>query len=241
MNEVATLENGEAHEVTPMSMLDRALTSGADVETLDKLMALQERWQDREAKAAYDADMAAMQGDLPVIEKTRPGDGTKWKYADWGDIKRKINPVLQKHGFAVTHRTEARENDIVVTAICSHKSGHREETSLPLPYDTSGSKNATQARGSSVQYGVRYTGCAIIGVAVSGEDKDGADPNAPPPEEEAHDILAMIDAAPILDNDGFRNRMTEQCKKKNLSPAAFKLVKAKYAEALRDEKLETQQ
>ena len=43
MSEVATLETVEGRELTPMTMLDRALTSGADVETLDKLMALQER------------------------------------------------------------------------------------------------------------------------------------------------------------------------------------------------------
>lgn len=172
MSEIARIEPNGAHAVTPMEMLDRALSSGASADTLEKLMNLQERWQNREAKAAYDADMAKMQGDLPVIEKTRAGHG--WKYADWGDIKKQINPVLQRYGFAITHRIDARDKDIVVTAICSHRDGHREETSLPLPYDTSGSKNTVQARGSTVQYGIRYTGCAIAGIAITGEDKDGA-------------------------------------------------------------------
>lgn len=171
MSEIARIEPNGAHAVTPMEMLDRALSSGASADTLEKLMNLQERWQNREAKAAYDADMAAMQGDLPVIEKTRSGHG--WKYADWGDIKRKINPILKQHGFAITHRIDAGEKELVVTAICSHRGGHREETSLPLPYDTTGSKNAVQARGSTVQYGIRYTGCVIAGIAISGEDKDG--------------------------------------------------------------------
>lgn len=171
MSELARIEPVNGSDPTPMAMLDRALSSGASPETLEKLMDLQERWQNRAAKAAYDADMAKMQGDLPVIEKTRAGHG--WKYADWGDIKKQINPVLQRYGFAITHRIDARDKDIVVTAICSHRDGHREETSLPLPYDTSGSKNTVQARGSTVQYGIRYTGCAIAGIAISGEDKDG--------------------------------------------------------------------
>lgn len=159
--------------VTPMEMIANAIQKGLPIDYLNKLMDLQERYQSGMAKAAYDADMAAMQGDLPVVEKRREGHG--WKYADWGDIKREVNPVLQKHGFAITHRIEAGEKEIVVTAICSHRDGHREETSLPLPYDTSGSKNTVQARGSSVQYGIRYTGCAIAGIAIGGEDKDGAD------------------------------------------------------------------
>lgn len=175
MNEVVKMDEGRAlpaAQPTPMELIASALDSGKDVETLDRLMDLQERWSASQAKAEYDAAMAAMQAELPVIEKTRDGHG--WKYADWGDIKRLINPVLAKYGFAVTHRIEAREKDLIVTAISSHKSGHREETSLPLPYDKTGSKNDVQSRGSTVQYGTRYTGCAITGVAVGGEDTDGA-------------------------------------------------------------------
>lgn len=175
-----------ANALTPMAMIDRALTRGADVETLGKLMDLQERWQNREAKAAYDADMAAMQADLPIIEKKRTGNN--WKYADWGDIKKEVNDVLTKHGFAVTHRTDTGDNHIVVTAICSHRDGHREETSLPLPFDNSGSKNAVQARGSTVQYGIRYTGCAILGIAITGEDKDGAEADSYDTSEWRHKI-----------------------------------------------------
>lgn len=207
--------------LTPMDMIDRALTNNADVETLGKLMDLQERYQSREAKAAYDADMAAMQAELPVIEKTRDGHG--WKYADWGDIKRQINPVLTKHGFAVTHRTEARENDIVVTAICSHRDGHREETSLPLPYDTSGSKNAVQARGSSVQYGTRYTGCAIIGVAIGGEDKDGA-------EADDYDISPWLEQIKNAKLKPDLNKIGDALKaEKDIPPKAIKLIRNAWA------------
>lgn len=217
--------------LTPMEMLNGALERGSDAETLGKLMDLQERWQDREAKSAYDSDMAAMQGELPVIEKKREGHG--WKYADWGDIKRQINPVLTKYGFAVTHRTEARENDLIVTAICSHRDGHREETSLPLPYDTSGSKNATQARGSTVQYGFRYTGCAIIGVAVGGEDKDGEtlSEGGLSPREAAAPFLEMIDAQDVS-VPSFKDRLQKMAKEKKLPKKAFDIVKSAYAKKL---------
>lgn len=169
-------QNDQSTALTPMAMIDRALMSGANIETLDKLMDLQERWQKSEAKSAYDADMASMQSELPIIEKKQSGDRGRWKFAGWADIKREINPIMSRHGFAVTHRIETGDNELTVTAICSHRKGHREETSLPLPYDTSGSKNNVQARGSSIQYGTRYTGCAVLGIAVGGEDTDGQEP-----------------------------------------------------------------
>lgn len=190
-NEVLRIDENRAlpaSQPTPMDMIATALNGGADIETLDRLMDLQERWSASQAKSEYDAAMAAMQQDLPIVEKKREGHG--WKFADWGDIKRQINPALTQHGFAVTHRIEARDKDLIVTAIASHSSGHREETSLPLPYDTSGSKNAVQARGSTVQYGIRYTGCAILGIAVGGEDTDGA----AAPSQEYERVLAVKNA-----------------------------------------------
>jgi len=214
---------------TPMEMLSRALSSGASPETLEKLMQLQERWQDRSAKAAYDADMAAMQGDLPVIEKRRTGNN--WKYADWGDIKLQINPILQKHGFAITHRIQAHEKELVVTAICSHRGGHREETSLPLPYDTTGSKNAVQARGSTVQYGIRYTGCAIAGIAISGEDKDGVEAD----DYDTSEWTAKIAAADEAHDKGTLLAIQKELKGKRteIPDGAWKILSSAWSAALK--------
>ena len=161
-------------QLTPMEMLGRALENGASAETLEKLMDLQERWQSNQSKAAYDAAMAEMQADLPIIQKKRQGHN--FKYAPWGDIVRQIQPVLTKYGFAITHRVKIVDNGVIVTAIASHKDGHREETELLLPFDKTGSKNDVQARGSSIEYGKRYTGAAILGFATEDEtDADDAD------------------------------------------------------------------
>lgn len=40
--------------VTPMDMIDKALASGASPEALEKLLALQERWEANQAKRAFD-------------------------------------------------------------------------------------------------------------------------------------------------------------------------------------------
>ncbi|MNO71030.1 ERF superfamily protein [compost metagenome] len=60
-----------------------------------------------------------------------------------------------------------------VTGILMHRAGHREQTTMLLPLDTSGSKNAVQALGSSVSYGKRYVLCALLNITTRGEDDDG--------------------------------------------------------------------
>ena len=43
---------------TPMAMIDRALASNASPETLERLLALQERWEASQARKAFDEAMA---------------------------------------------------------------------------------------------------------------------------------------------------------------------------------------
>jgi hypothetical protein len=97
-------------------------------------------------------------------------------YAKWEDINDAIRPVLHEHGFALSFRVKRVENAISVTGILSHEDGHSEETTLELPSDTSGSKNAVQAVGSSLSYGKRYTAMALLNItsrAPMDRDDDG--------------------------------------------------------------------
>lgn len=132
---------------------------------------------ERNAKAAYDAAFSAMQPDLPeIVERGGIKDRSgriQSKYALWEDINEAIKPVLSKHGFGISFRTGQSDGKIVVTGVLSHRDGHREETTMELPTDTSGSKNAVQAVGSSTSYGKRYTAQALLNLTSRGEDDDG--------------------------------------------------------------------
>ena len=61
----------------------------------------------------------------------------------------------------------------MVTCKITHVKGHSEETTLSAPSDTSGSKNAIQAIGSTITYLERYTLLALTGLATSEMDDDG--------------------------------------------------------------------
>ncbi len=154
-----------------------AMSPAADIDKMERLMAMHERFQAQQAKQQYDEALAQMQEELPVIGER---GGIKDKngriqstYALWEDINEMIKPVLAKHGFALSFRTPRNEKGIEVEGVLSHRAGHRETTSLLLPADVSGNKNGVQAVASSVSYGKRYTAGALLNFTTTGEDDDG--------------------------------------------------------------------
>lgn len=159
-------------------VIERAATNpNVDIDKMERLIQMQERIMDRNAKSAYAAALAEMQPELPVvIERGAIDMGNnrpKQRYALWEDINDAIKPVLARHGFGLSFRTGQQDGKIIVTGILSHREGHSEETTMHLPVDTSGSKNAVQAVGSSTSYGKRYTASALLNLTSRGEDDDG--------------------------------------------------------------------
>jgi hypothetical protein len=178
-----------------LSMIERVvLNPEADMEKLEKMLDLQERILNRNAKQAFTADLAAMQAELPLVGKAGEGHN-KAKYAKLEDINEAIRPTLQKYGFAVTFRTKQTDKTLTVIAILSHKLGHSEDTDLILPLDTSGSKNAVQAVGSTISYGKRYSLCALLNIS-TGDDNDG---NLPPQNNSEQQVQKTPIADDILD------------------------------------------
>jgi hypothetical protein len=95
-------------------------------------------------------------------------------FARWEDINEAIRPLLYEHGFALTFRNGlAPDGKVRVTTVLKHRSGHEEETHFDLPHDSSGSKNAVQAVGSSTSYAKRYGTLSILNITTKGEDDDG--------------------------------------------------------------------
>jgi len=163
---------------TVLSLITRAAADPAtDVAKLQQLFVLYETMQNRAAEAAYTVAFAAMQPELPIVAergeiKNRVGE-VQSRYALWEDIAEAIRPVLAKHGFALGFAIAQADNMVSVTATLRHREGHREQTTITLPVDNSGSKNAVQAVGSSTQYGMRYTAVALLNLASRGMDDDG--------------------------------------------------------------------
>lgn len=173
MNNVAIIGREEA----VLSVISRAAADPAvDVDKLERLLAMQERIMGVQAKAAYDADMASLQSGMPSISKDAKiivGGAVRANYASFENIVSTIRPMLDQYGFSVTFKTSFAGESLHVLGRISHRAGHSEETTIALPFDTSGSKNDVQAIGSSISYGKRYALCMLLNIATGGEDDDG--------------------------------------------------------------------
>ena len=161
-----------------------------DIDKMERLLQMQERVLARDAERAFNTALAEMQDELPVIEETgaiRGRDGrVQSRYARFEDINEVCRPVLRKHGFSITFRTEfAEAGAIIIIGTLRHRAGHREESTLRLPADVSGNKNNVQAWGSSIAYGKRYAMTALLNITSRGEDNDGQGSEPPASEQKA--------------------------------------------------------
>lgn len=194
----------EVAAVTPMAMIDRALSSNATPETLERLLALQERWEASQARKAFDEAMSAAKAEIPVISKNRTVDFTSnagrthYRHEDLAEIARTVNPILGKHGLSYRFRTSSTAGEPVsVTCIVSHRLGYFEENTLTGPRDESGKKNALQQVGSTLTYLQRMTLKAALGLAAAEDDdarrSSDTQDDGPITEEQAAVIRALIE------------------------------------------------
>lgn len=182
-----------------IAVIERAIMSpDMSVDTLERVLAMQERIMAKDAEMAYTVALADAQQEIKPIEKrgaikNRSGE-VQSTFGKWEDINEVIKPILQTHGLALSFRTGSDDKGrLTVTAVLTHRAGHREETTISLPADTSGSKNDVQAVGSSTSYGKRYTAGALLNLTFVDEDDDGQKANGTPISAEAkEDIIDLI-------------------------------------------------
>ncbi len=202
-----------------LSMIERAaMNPDVDVDKMMKLMDMRDKFMDRQAKVEFDAALAVLQPQLPQVDRNgrivilskadrdagrldaKPQQSTP--YALWEDINTAIGPHLAEHGFALRFGTgTSPDGKITVTATLSHKGGHREETTITLQHDSSGSKNPVQAIGSSIAYGKRYTAGLLLNITsrAPGETDDDGQKAGSPTLIESDQAAKLLDLIKRID------------------------------------------
>jgi len=155
---------------TPMQLLAIATEKGADLDQMEKLMNLQERWEASQAKKAFFQAMSEFQSKVPSIKKLK--EGHNCKYAPIGDIAEQIRKTMNDCGFSYRFEQEHSER-IKVICVVTHVDGHSERTDMSAGADSSGNKNGVQAIGSTITYLQRYTLTSALGITTADEDMDG--------------------------------------------------------------------
>ena len=110
MSEAAVVRDqpSTAVAVTPMAMLQLAVEKGASVEQLERLMALQERYEANEAKKEFVIAMTAFKEHPLVIEKNKlvdftgnSGKRTHYKHATLANV---CDTIRHRNRYAIVHR-----------------------------------------------------------------------------------------------------------------------------------------
>src|SRR5690606_21425472 len=92
-------------EISPMSLIQAAITQGVDTDKLEKLLALQERWEANKARKLYHEAMAKFRETHVVVNRsTMVNDGPlKGKaYAKLIDFVEAAVPTLSSCGLSAT-------------------------------------------------------------------------------------------------------------------------------------------
>lgn len=177
-----------------MDLVSHAVQNGQPIEVIRELMAMSKELAADEARRAFDAAVADAKAEISeqAIVKNATGHNNK-RYADFSAYAKVVDPILGRHGLSYRFRTEQGDR-IKVFCVLSHKAGHSETNSLEGPADTSGSKNAIQAVGSTLTYLQRYSLVQALGLAASNDDDGRSSADASPllTEDQILDLQALV-------------------------------------------------
>lgn len=160
--------------MNPMQLVSMAVQSNADIDKLERLMDLQERWEKQNSRKRFLEAMSEFQRICPDILKLKSAHNST--YAPLGDIVAQIREPLSKCGLSYRFEQD-HTSGIRVKCIVSHIDGHSESTEMSAPADGSGNKNQIQAIASTVTYLSRYTLTAALGIVTADADIDGRLPS----------------------------------------------------------------
>lgn len=181
-----------------------AIEQKVPVEALERLVALQERVMERDARTAFVEALAAFRADCPPILKTREnsqfdvtrnGVRQKARYAPLEDIDRIARPVAAKHGLTWTWDTKIDGPLMHIACRVMHVMGHSETTNVSMPWESKAGSSPQQKYGSAQTYGMRYSLVAALGITTADEDTDGAGGGEVEKvsDGEAADLVALMD------------------------------------------------
>ena len=168
-----------------LSVIERAARSpDVDVDKMERLFALQERFVAKQAETAFNAALNAAQARMGRIAADATNPQTRSRYATYAALDRVLRPIYIEQGLSLSFDTTDSPVPEHVRVVChvSHNAGHTRTYHADMPADGKGAKGGdvmtkTHAAGAAMSYGMRYLLKMIFNVAIGEDDRDG---NAPP-------------------------------------------------------------
>ena len=181
----------------PARLLEMAVQQNLDIDKLERLVAMKERWDAQQAKVAFYEALTKFQKLVPSLIKDKPVDFTtksgvrvKYDHTSLGQIKKQIQELAADCGLSYRWEFDEKETMMEVNCIITHIFGHSESSSMSAPEDTSGHKNTIQGRQSTRTYLERATLIGALGLMTADKDDDGRQGyvGTPKPEDAAPNL-----------------------------------------------------
>jgi hypothetical protein len=171
---------------TLLAVISRAAADpNTDVEKMERLMAMYERIEAKNAERAFNEAMNACQKAMRPISADAENPQTHSKYATFAKLDGALRPIYTQHGFSLSYDEGDSPKAEHVRVLCyvAHNGGFTRTYHRDMPADGKGARGndvmtKTHAAGAAGSYGARYLLKGIFNVAVGEEDKDGNDNSA---------------------------------------------------------------
>lgn len=114
------------------------------------------------------AALVAAQAEFSAVPKTADNPFFKSKYADLATVILHTQPILAKHGLAVSQHPTVVDGESSLTTYLLHSSGQQLVSTMRL----CAAKNDPQGQGAAITYARRFAYMAVLGL-VADVDDDG--------------------------------------------------------------------
>lgn len=148
----------------------------AGVAALERIVALHEKQEAKQARGEFIRALSAVQADCPTIERRAPipdAQGRiKYRYAPLEHIIHVAGPVLRQHGFCWVFGVSYPDGATEVCCTLSHEAGHAEDSCVRMPAVSVPKANQAQNEGATITYGKRLAFLNATGLTTADEDTD---------------------------------------------------------------------
>jgi len=181
------------------ALMQQGIKDGISTENMEKLMSMQERIMDRNAKSDFVVALTEFQARCPAIAKRHSvkdrGGRLMYKFAPLEDIVEQIKGLLSDLGLSYSFDSDVQPNGAIeVICVVRHRSGHQERTSVFIPATQGHNTNASQNMAIQLTYGKRYALIGALGIVTADQDQDGnAEKLRPINAQQAADLTELAE------------------------------------------------
>jgi hypothetical protein len=218
---IMKLPKGAHVEIEPTALIMQAVTHGASIDMVERLMNMREKIKKEQAEKEYRAAMAKFQAECPIIIKGTSvlnKDGSvRYKYAQIDKILKEVKSALENNNFSYQIKSELIEKPFEgykAIVFAHHIGGHFEQSEFSSPYEKFMVENnymsLQQAYLAAKSFSQRVAFCDVFGIMTGEADVDGNKITDPKGKKEKSDkttteeATKKIIALPDYIKEGFK-------------------------------------